>query len=121
MTSIKTAPEARTTRAYGYRPDGVEPCCPPLELIADPGSEFWARQHAADILHTWGLEHLGGLVDPLVAEMVLNGIRYVGVGLRRTGAGRPHADKSARGPVGHRQGESGRLARAGLPHLGCEY
>lgn len=62
MTSINTA--------------DVEFRCPPLELIADPGSEFWARAHAADVLRAWQLEHLAGLVDPLVAEMVLNGVRH---------------------------------------------
>lgn len=54
----------------------VEYRCPPLELIADPGSEFWARAHAADVLRAWQLEHLAGLVDPVVAEMVLNAVRY---------------------------------------------
>jgi hypothetical protein len=91
MTSIKTAPEARKARVYGYRPDGVELRCPPLELVRDPGSEFWARQHAADILRAWGLEYLGSLVDPLVTEMVANGIRHtlthIAVILRTSG---PH-------------------------------
>lgn len=54
----------------------VEFRCPPLELVADPGSEFWARAHAADVLRAWQLEHLTGLVDTLVAEMVLNAVRY---------------------------------------------
>jgi anti-sigma regulatory factor (Ser/Thr protein kinase) len=62
MTSIKTA--------------DIEYRCPALELIADAGSEFWARAHAADVLSAWQLDHLAGLVDPLVAEMVLNGIRH---------------------------------------------
>lgn len=62
MTSIKTA--------------DIEFRCPALELIADPGSEYWARAHAADVLRAWQLEHLTGLVDPLVGEMVLNGVRH---------------------------------------------
>ncbi|MBS2553419.1 hypothetical protein KGQ19_41855 [Catenulispora sp. NL8] len=54
----------------------VEFRCPPLELTADPGSEFWARAHTADVLRTWQLEHLASLVDTLVAEMVLNAVSY---------------------------------------------
>ncbi|MEY9864186.1 anti-sigma regulatory factor (Ser/Thr protein kinase) [Catenulispora sp. GAS73] len=54
----------------------VEFRCPPLELTADPGSEFWARAHAADVLRAWQLENLAGLVDTIVAEMVLNAVRY---------------------------------------------
>lgn len=76
MTSIKTAD-------IGYR-------CPALELIADPGSEFWARAHAADVLRAWQLEHLAGLVDLLVAEMVLNSVRrsstHIAVIMRTTGS-----------------------------------
>jgi anti-sigma regulatory factor (Ser/Thr protein kinase) len=62
MTSIKTA--------------DIEYRCPALELIADPGSEYWARAHAADVLRAWRLEHLSGLVDPLIGEMVLNRVRH---------------------------------------------
>ena len=62
MTSIKTA--------------DIEYRCPVLELTTDPGSEFWARAHVADVLRAWQLEYLTGRVGPLVGEMVLNAVRH---------------------------------------------
>lgn len=76
MTSIKAEPQTDEARTYNDGRFDVELRCPAFELIADPGSEFWARIHAADVLRAWQLEHLTGLVDPLVAEMVLNGVRH---------------------------------------------
>lgn len=54
----------------------VELCCPAFALIADPGSEYWARIHAVDVLRMWRLDFLTAVVEPLVGEMFRNGVRH---------------------------------------------
>jgi anti-sigma regulatory factor (Ser/Thr protein kinase) len=73
----------------GPRTDGNERV---FDLPADVGSPAQSRAWVADALRDWGLDSLIESATLLVSELVTNGVRHAGTGLR-LGVGRAGADR----------------------------
>ena len=63
-----------------------------FDLPADPTSPGRARTAVLAVLSEWGLDQLGDSAVLLVSEVVTNGVRHAGTGLRLT-LSRPAADR----------------------------
>jgi len=81
-----TALLAIVTHAVGEtpRPADEDPGLVSLDLPADTESPSRARETVASVLTSWGLASLIDAAVLLVSEIVTNGVRHAGTGMRLT-------------------------------------